>query len=334
MYFSSLNVLFFSTLTTGMLLTISSSSWFGIWAGLELNLLSFIPLIVSTNNKYSSEAALKYFLIQALGSSFIIFSGTALLFSLTLPSIVLSCSLLLKLGAAPFHFWFPQIMEGLMWPQLIILMTMQKIAPLFLLSYLSPSDTIFLIIIVSIILSCLVGSILGMNQTSLRKIMAFSSINHIAWMLTASAISENMLLLYIFFYCIISTSVALLFHSYQMFYFNHLFNQTELTNTTKMLLFMSLLSLGGLPPFSGFIPKWFLIQELMSAKLFLLLIFLLTTALVTLYFYLRIAVSFFTLSSPKMKQNLMMTVLSPSVTSMLMFTNLFGLLVPSLIICF
>jgi NADH-ubiquinone oxidoreductase chain 2 len=72
--------------------------------GLELNLLSFIPLISSKNNQYSSEAALKYFLIQALGSSIIIISASFIMSSSELATTLFTVALLLKAGAAPFHF--------------------------------------------------------------------------------------------------------------------------------------------------------------------------------------------------------------------------------------
>jgi NADH-ubiquinone oxidoreductase chain 2 len=95
--------------------------------------------------------------------------------------------LLLKVGAAPFHFWFPGVAEGLSWDNLVVLITWQKAAPFILINY--TVGTSFLIT-TSIILSSLVGAVGGFNQVSLRKIIAFSSINHIAWMLGAFLVSE------------------------------------------------------------------------------------------------------------------------------------------------
>nr|YP_009379189.1 NADH dehydrogenase subunit 2 [Kiwa tyleri]ARQ27012.1 NADH dehydrogenase subunit 2 [Kiwa tyleri] len=333
-YLSSLNMMFYFTLMLGTFLTLSSSSWFNAWVGLELNLLSFIPLILSKNNKYSSEAALKYFLIQALGSSFIIFTSSILFFSSFFPLIMICSSLILKLGAAPFHFWLPQIMEGLNWLQLIILMTIQKLAPLFLLNYLMNFNFIIYIILFSSMLSAFIGAILGMNQTSLRKMMAFSSINHMAWMLTAMIISENILLFYFLFYCVISSSVALLFYYEQIYYLNHLMNLTNNSTSSKMILFMSMLSLGGLPPFSGFMPKWILIQEMMNFKLFIPLIILLISTLITLYFYLRITIFSFLFSSSKMKQSLMLNKYMMIMIYIFLFMNMFSLLIPSSMIFF
>nr|YP_009512607.1 NADH dehydrogenase subunit 2 [Benthonectes filipes]AXJ93167.1 NADH dehydrogenase subunit 2 [Benthonectes filipes] len=329
MALSSPQILFFSTLLLGTMLSVSSTSWFGAWVGLELNLLSFIPIISSKNNQYSSEAALKYFLIQALGSSVIILSASFMLTATGPASLLLATSLLLKSGAAPFHFWFPSVMEGLQWPQAILLMTIQKIAPMSLLSYLTLNH-VFPVFWAAIMLSALVGAVGGLNQTLLRKIMAYSSINHMAWMMSAILISETSWLVYFTIYCIISSSIALLFFYQEAFHVSHLLNHTNHSSPLKLLTFMSLLSLGGLPPFTGFIPKWILIQELISSGLFLILAILLMSALITLFYYLRISLTAMTISTPKTKWNSKskgLSYLAPSILSL----NVLGLLVPSIL---
>nr|YP_009545527.1 NADH dehydrogenase subunit 2 [Metapenaeopsis barbata]AYO45605.1 NADH dehydrogenase subunit 2 [Metapenaeopsis barbata] len=328
MLFSSSQILFISTLLLGTTLSISSTSWFGAWIGLELNLLSFIPLISSKNNQYSSEAALKYFLIQALGSSIIIMSASLMLFTTEPTSTLMTIALLLKAGAAPFHFWFPSVMEGLQWPQAIVLMTVQKIAPLSLLSYLVSTSTqpIFLS---AIILSALIGAVGGINQTLLRKIMAYSSINHMAWMLTAILISETSWLLYFVFYSFVASSIALLFNYQDSFHISHVFNHTSSSPKIKVITFMSLLSLGGLPPFTGFIPKWFIIQEMIASSFFFTLFIMLMSALLTLFYYLRISISALMVLSPKTKWSTKAFNHSIS-TSLMVYINFFGLLSPSL----
>nr|YP_010713855.1 NADH dehydrogenase subunit 2 [Aristaeopsis edwardsiana]WDD39075.1 NADH dehydrogenase subunit 2 [Aristaeopsis edwardsiana] len=329
MSLSSSQLLFLSTLFLGTTLSVSSTSWFGTWVGLELNLLSFIPLISTKNNQYSSEAALKYFLIQALGSSIIIMSASFMLLSSESASFLMVVALLLKSGAAPFHFWFPSVMEGLQWPQAILLMTIQKIAPMSLLSY-TVSDHTFSIFTAAIVLSALVGAIGGMNQTLLRKIMAYSSINHMAWMMAAILISESSWLIYFLFYSAVSSSIALLFNHQEAFHISHVLNHTGYSSQLKLLTFMSLLSLGGLPPFTGFIPKWFIIQEMVSAGFFSVLAILLASALITLFYYLRISMAAITISSPKTKWS-SKTSNSAYLTPSMLWLNSFGLLTPSLV---
>nr|AEE98120.1 NADH dehydrogenase subunit 2 [Edwardsina confusa] len=299
MLMSPSKLLFFLTLILGSLITVSANSWLGAWIGLEINLLSFIPLMMDTNNLMSTEAALKYFLTQALASSVLLFSiiifmvKTNLMNFLDLEfywtTLIINSCLLMKMGAAPFHFWFPTVMEGLSWNIGLILLTIQKLAPLTLLSYTMNMKFMIFIIIASII----VGSIGGLNQTSIRKLMAFSSINHLGWIVASMIMSENLWLIYYLIYCLLSVSLIWLFDLFKFFYFNQMFCTMNKSPIIKFCMFSTLLSMGGLPPFLGIIPKWLTIQTMISQDLFFLMIFMVVFTLLTLFFYLRL---FFTAS--------------------------------------
>nr|YP_007626940.1 NADH dehydrogenase subunit 2 [Anopheles cracens]AFO73327.1 NADH dehydrogenase subunit 2 [Anopheles cracens] len=298
------NNIFLIMLIFGTLITISSNSWLGAWMGLEINLLSFIPLMTdSKKNLLASESSLKYFLVQAFASSILMFTiimlmffyNNNLLFFNKFNEILILSTLLLKSGAAPFHFWFPEVMEGLSWINGLILMTWQKIAPLMLISY----NFMYNFFMISIILSMLVGSLGGLNQVSIRKLMAFSSINHLGWMLLAMMNNEMLWLTYFFMYCFLSISIGLMFNNFKLFYFNQIFNLSIMNPILKLLIFLNLLSLGGLPPFLGFLPKWLVIQNLTNmGQLFMLTISVCLT-LITLYFYLRLSYSIFMLNFQK-----------------------------------
>nr|YP_009123021.1 NADH dehydrogenase subunit 2 [Cherax tenuimanus]AJK90905.1 NADH dehydrogenase subunit 2 [Cherax tenuimanus] len=320
--------MFSLSLLSGTLLSISSSSWFSAWIGLELNLMSFIPLISSKNNRLPSEAALKYFLIQALGSAIIILASSLTPIHLSSAHLVISLALLLKLGAAPFHFWFPQVMEGLNWIQAIILMTIQKLAPMFLISYLSMSFFTNISILVSALTSAVIGALGGVNQTSLRKILSYSSINHMSWMLIAMLINETSWIIYFLMYALISSSIALYFMSLQSFYFSHLINSNS-SYMSKIISMFSLYSLGGLPPFSGFIPKWIIIQEMILSSFEFSLLILLLSSLVTLYFYIRLSLTSMSISYAQSKWNLTSENLNTFYSPLWGSFNLFGLLIPS-----
>nr|YP_010164585.1 NADH dehydrogenase subunit 2 [Epeorus carinatus]QRM91374.1 NADH dehydrogenase subunit 2 [Epeorus carinatus] len=334
-------LLFYLTLMTGTLISVSSTSWLGAWIGLEINLLSFIPLMSNMNNQFATEAALKYFLTQALASAILLFGvvtlslGNHLTFSTfqdtTLLNTVLSSTLLLKMGAAPFHFWFPGVMEGLDWFNGLILMTWQKIAPLMLISYIwTPCTFSFMIILISI----LTGSIGGFNQTSLRKIMAYSSINHLGWMLAAVMLGEPYWITYFLFYIILSTSVVLLFYAYQLSHINQFFSLPLNSPILKMALFCNLLSLGGLPPFLGFLPKWIIIQSMVEHHYTPLVTVMVVLTLGTLYFYLRMGYSAFMLTHAEPKWSPSMS-FSPSLqwlTLILLSLSLVGLLIAPLLI--
>lgn len=292
LFFPPSFLFFFFSLCLGIFLSVSSSSWFGAWLGLEINLISFIPLISVKINFYLSEASLKYFLIQALASSIIIFSSSFILLFSDFSQYILLLSLLIKIGAAPFHLWFPQIIEGLIWPQAIILMTLQKTAPMFLVSYLLISPGLIKFILFSSISSALLGAMGGLNSLRLTKVIAFSSINHLSWILVAISINDELWLMYFLFYSFISLSIVLFFHSFNIYSFLDLQRFKVYSTFFLMTVPLSLLSLGGLPPFTGFIPKWLIIQVIFSKSLFITAFFLLLSSLFTLYFYLRIITSF------------------------------------------
>nr|UQS75790.1 NADH dehydrogenase subunit 2 [Heteralonia sp.] len=300
MFKNSSKILFMFTLMVGTMISISSPSWLGCWMGLEINLLSFIPLMSNTNNLMSSESSLKYFLVQALASAVLLFGVlmSTLKFNmvstsnpLNLMEMLIVSSLLMKSGAAPFHFWFPGTMEGLTWMNSLILMTWQKVAPLMLISYLLMEK----LIICSIILSSLVGSLGGLNQTSLRKLMAFSSINHIGWMLAAMLYSENLWMMYFMFYTFLSSALIMMFNSYKLYHFNHLFFFIA-SKPLKFIMFTNMLSLGGLPPFLGFLPKWLVIEMLTNNNQMFLMFIMTMFTLITLFFYMRMTFASFMLN--------------------------------------
>nr|UEK24773.1 NADH dehydrogenase subunit 2 [Neoephemera projecta] len=288
-------ILFLTTLISSTLISISSSSWMGVWMGLEINLLSFIPLMTQFN-KFTAEAALKYFLIQALASSLLLMFIILMLMQIIemnhtpiiYTELALSISLFIKMGAAPFHFWFPNVMEGLNWMSSAILMTWQKIAPIMIISYLYNMTYVFIMIIS---LSVIIGAISGLNQTSLRKIMAFSSISHLGWMLSAVMINNSALMMYFSFYSFLSILLIFMFNQFKLNHINQIFNSHNYNNTMKLIFFTNLLSLGGLPPFLGFAPKWMLIQLLTTSHFYMLILIMIMFNLVTLYFYLRLTYS-------------------------------------------
>lgn len=209
--------------------------------------------------------------------------------------LLILSTLLLKRGAAPFHFWFPGVIEGLRWINRLILITWQKIAPLMLISY-NINYNFFLI---SIILSIIIGSLGGLNQTSLRKLIAFSSINHLGWILIAIINNELLWLTYFLLYSILSISIVLMFNNFKLFHFNQIFNFSIINPSIKFFIFLNLLSLGGLPPFLGFLPKWLVIQNLVELNQIFLLFIAVCLTLITLYYYLRISYSIYILNYNK-----------------------------------
>lgn len=143
-------------------------------------------------------------------------------------------------------------------------MTLQKVAPLVLVSYAIIGPTASLIIQVSSILSALAGAVGGLNQTLLRKILAYSSINHMGWILAAVSLRIDLWLTYILVYATISSSIVLVLNTNQIFHFKQIASIPQ--TKTKVLSFIALFSLGGLPPFLGFVPKLLIIRLLSSLR--------------------------------------------------------------------
>nr|WRK67351.1 NADH dehydrogenase subunit 2 [Barbibucca biremis] len=318
-------IVFLSSLIAGTMISISSNSWIGAWMGLEINLMSFIPLLSSSKNMTTTESALKYFLVQALASSILLFAIMSMLTNLNsnliFMKLLLNSSLLIKIGAAPFHFWFPEVMEGISWMMSFILMTWQKIAPFILISYCLELNFTYIIILMSIIL----GSIGGLNQTNLRSLMAYSSINHIGWMLSSLFISNKFWLIYFMFYTLISLSIVTMFSKMNIFYFNQLYSAANNEPILKFLMFCNFLSLGGLPPFTGFLPKWIIIQNLAINNMFLVSM-MVTFTLLTLFFYVRITYSAFTINSSLMSWNKFKLIKMNLVSILMNFFSIFLLI--------
>uniref|UniRef100_UPI0031F3E025 NADH dehydrogenase subunit 2 n=1 Tax=Calliptamus coelesyriensis TaxID=2866264 RepID=UPI0031F3E025 len=297
---NSTKLLFLSTLMMGTILSISSTSWFGVWMGLEINLLSFIPLLANNKNMMMNESSIKYFIVQAMASTMLLFSILLIQMkypmgweSEIIPSMMISSSLLLKIGAAPFHFWFPEVMGASSWINCLTLMTWQKIAPMMVLSYcIQLSTFIFMITITSII----IGAMGGLNQTSLRQLLAYSSISHLGWMISSLIVSENIWELYFIIYSLLSLIMVLLFKQMNLFFMNQIYSASSMKTEIKFMMFLSLLSLGGLPPFLGFLPKWIVMQSLVENNLTALMTIMVVLTTITLYYYMRISFSALILS--------------------------------------
>nr|QNJ59968.1 NADH dehydrogenase subunit 2 [Stenacris vitreipennis] len=292
---NSTKLLFLSSTMMGTILSISSNSWFGVWMGLEINLLSFIPLLTNSKNMIMNESSIKYFIVQAMASTMLLFSiliihlkSPTMWESSLIPSMMISSSLLLKIGAAPFHFWFPEVMMSSSWMNCFILMTWQKIAPTMIMSYCIQMNLFMFTII---ILSIIVGAMGGLNQTSTRQILAYSSISHLSWMISSMSISEKIWEIYFLIYSLLSLIMILMFNLMNIFTLSQIHSLGNKNPEIKFVMFLSLLSLGGLPPFIGFLPKWIVIQSLINSNQVTLMTIMVVLTTITLYYYLRISFS-------------------------------------------
>nr|ACL82515.1 NADH dehydrogenase subunit 2 [Napothera crassa]AFB19501.1 NADH dehydrogenase subunit 2 [Napothera crassa] len=291
-------LVFMSSLILGTTITISSNHWITAWAGLEINTLAILPLISKSHHPRAIEAATKYFLTQAAASTLVLFSsminawhtGQWDITQLTHPTscLILTSALAMKLGLAPFHFWFPEVLQGSPLTTGLLLSTAMKLPPISLLFMTSPSLNQTLLTFMAIT-SAALGGWMGLNQTQIRKILAFSSISHLGWMAIIISYAPKLTLMAFYLYVLMTTAVFLTLNS-----INTLKLQTLMTTWTKTpalsaMLLLTLLSLAGLPPLTGFMPKWLIIQELTKQDMTLAATVISLLSLLSLFFYLRLA---------------------------------------------
>nr|YP_002333077.1 NADH dehydrogenase subunit 2 [Chelonodontops patoca]BAG85588.1 NADH dehydrogenase subunit 2 [Chelonodontops patoca] len=288
--------LFFG-LFLGTTITATSSHWLIAWMGLEINTLAIIPLMAQHHHPRAVEATTKYFLTQATAAAMLLFASTTNAWltgqwelqqtTHPIPSTMIIIALALKIGLAPLHTWLPEVLQGLSLTTGLVLSTWQKLAPFALLLQLQPNNPTLLTLLG--VLSALVGGWGGLNQTQLRKILAYSSIAHLGWMILILQFSPTLTLLTLTLYITMTSSIFLIFILNKTTSINSLATSWAkapiLTSLTPLLL----LSLGGLPPLTGFMPKWLILQELTKQGLATVATLTALSALLSLYFYLRLS---------------------------------------------
>nr|WHS25646.1 NADH dehydrogenase subunit 2 [Equus asinus]WHS25802.1 NADH dehydrogenase subunit 2 [Equus asinus]WHS25841.1 NADH dehydrogenase subunit 2 [Equus asinus] len=288
------------TVFLGTMIVMASSHWLMIWIGFEMNLLAIIPILMKKYNPRAMEASTKYFLTQATASMLLMMaiiinlmhSGQWTITKVFNPtaSIIMTLALAMKLGLTPFHFWVPEVTQGISLTSGLILLTWQKLAPMSILYQISPSINLNILLTMAV-LSILVGGWGGLNQTQLRKIMAYSSIAHMGWMTAILVYNPTLTMLNMLIYIMMTLTMFMLFihsSSTTTLSLSHTWNKAPLITT---LILITLLSMGGLPPLSGFMPKWMIIQELTKNSSIILPTLMAIMALLNLYFYMRLTYS-------------------------------------------
>nr|YP_009369667.1 NADH dehydrogenase subunit 2 [Tripneustes gratilla]AID60586.1 NADH dehydrogenase subunit 2 [Tripneustes gratilla]QLM01984.1 NADH dehydrogenase subunit 2 [Tripneustes gratilla]WKW91743.1 NADH dehydrogenase subunit 2 [Tripneustes gratilla]BAD67421.1 NADH dehydrogenase subunit 2 [Tripneustes gratilla] len=296
--YRTISTILFLTIVSGTIIVISSENWFLIWVGLELSTLALIPILCSNFSPRNIEATIKYFLVQALSAALLLNSALiqawlAGSWSILEPlnnvsSICLSIALAFKLGLAPCHLWFPDVLQGLPFFQGLIIATWQKIAPLLILFFFGQLIISYLLIVASLI-SILIGGWGGLNQTQVRKILAFSSIGNMGWLIITSVYSTNAAILMLVIYLIINSTIFLLFEFLNISTLGHLNTTSQLSPISIALVILVMLSLGGLPPLTGFILKFISLFFLINNGFILLSSIMIIGSLLSLFFYLRVS---------------------------------------------
>ena len=295
----------------GAFVVITCDHFLVLYLGLELQTFS-IFILISKNKVWlkSSEAGLKYFILGALSSGLFLL-GILLLFiknySLSIESFLFSfwyeekiiiisflfiiLSLFFKISLFPLHFWIPDIYEGSSWKILGLIGTLPKISVIYLL--IQFSEIIDLFILCSL-LSIIIGTLGALNQTKLKRLLAYSGISHIGFMILIIGILNQKgfiinniyLIIYIlsFISIIILTSKTILSNN------NYLIELSNNNYTNKIVALswiILLLSIAGIPPLSGFLSKWLILWVILEENYLISTIICIIFSVIAASYYLR-----------------------------------------------
>nr|BAL43922.1 NADH dehydrogenase subunit 2 [Pellona ditchela] len=291
------STLLLSSLGLGTTITFASSHWLLAWMGLEINTLAIAPLMTHQHHPRAVEATTKYFLTQATAAAMILFASTTNAWitgqweitQLTHPiaSTIAMIALALKIGLAPMHFWLPEVLQGINLHTGLILSTWQKLAPFALI--LQMAENVHPLMLTALaISSTMIGGWGGLNQTQLRKILAYSSIAHLGWMILVSQAAPQLTLIALTTYIIMTATMFLTLKNTNSTKTITLATAWTKTPALAALTSLTLLSLGGLPPLTGFMPKWLILQEITNQGLITTATIMALSALLSLFFYLRL----------------------------------------------
>nr|YP_010140039.1 NADH dehydrogenase subunit 2 [Balala fujiana]QQK57694.1 NADH dehydrogenase subunit 2 [Balala fujiana] len=314
MKLNSTKMLLLWSMTIGVMISMSSNSWIMMWSGIEISMMSLIPLM-SSNSILSSESCTKYFIIQSSSSMIMIMSFMMMISKNMLNyEMILLTSLMMKIGVVPFHNWVLSVIEGLNYLMMFNILIIMKMAPLTMMSYLNS------MMVMVPMLTMILGSIMGINQNSLRKMLGYSSIFNLG-ILILSTKSNTVWLSFMAMYTIMMISIISFINKMN---FNYI-NQMSISNHKKMLnlkLWIILISMGGMPPTLGFSAKLLVIEFLIKTKTMMNLTIMIMTSLLVMFFYMRLAISTITYSSNMNKTKLS---LSKESSTNLMMINLISL---------
>nr|YP_011017943.1 NADH dehydrogenase subunit 2 [Anidiocerus bimaculatus]WQF69855.1 NADH dehydrogenase subunit 2 [Anidiocerus bimaculatus] len=293
MMLNSTIILFYSNMLLGVTLSLSSNNWIMMWVGLEVSLMSFIPLMTS-NLMISSECMIKYFIVQSMSSAIFILGVIFVLITHNFNlEIIIILSMMMKMGVAPFHSWILSIIEGLSYFIMFNLFSVMKIVPMMIISNLSFNLNLI------IILTLVVGSIFGLNQNSLRSILSYSSIFNMGFLLYSS----NNLSLWLVYFILYSINLLMMINILKLNNINYLnqFFINKMEMNIKLSIWILMLSSGGMPPLLGFMGKLMVIELSIKFNDLMMSIIMVITSLLTMFYYNRLCFILISISSLMMK---------------------------------
>ena len=317
-------ILFILFAILGSFVLISSDNFLTAFIGLELQSLSlYLMAAFNTKNLNSNEAGIKYFSLGALSSGFLLFGISMIYFdtaSFTFQNLdnfstisevglaLVLIALFFKVSAAPFHIWTPDVYEGSPTISTLFFATLPKFASLIFLFRIyhelniSKIDSLYYIFQIVCAISLLVGVYGAITQKIIKRLLAFSSINHIGFMLLAimsyQYMSEGTIFFYLIIYLITTFGVFSVILNLRT-------SEGEITLLTglnglksssrskaiSMLVF--LFSLAGIPPFAGFFAKFFILSASINEGFYMLSVIAVISSVIAAFYYLSVIKNMF-----------------------------------------
>ena len=362
-------LIIFSTL--GMMIMISSNNFLLLYLGLEIQSLSlYVVSSFRRDNYKSTEAGLKYFILGSLSSGLMLF-GISLIYGSTgsinfeiissminyegfFPGIVaglvfLICGFAFKASAVPFHMWTPDVYEGSPTPVTAFFATVPKLAAVGVLlrvlfdCFGQIVESWQQVIIIISVLSMFLGSVAAIGQNNIKRLMAYSSIGHIGFVLmgvasgTDKGISAVLIYMVLYIIMIIGVFVFILNmerNGVAVTTINSLNMYNDVSKSQTLFLTILLFSLAGIPPLAGFFGKFFIFNAAINAGLSWLAVMGGIASVIAAFYYLRIVyLMYFGLSTDPLSGKMPTAhwiILSGSALLMLIgIINLYGLEKPS-----
>jgi NADH-quinone oxidoreductase subunit N len=343
--------------TVGMILLASSTDMIMIFLGIEIvSICLYVLAGIRRNDHRSNEAALKYFLLGAFATGFLLYgmtlvygsTGSTNLFKIaefvqnpsaqSSPLLLMGLVLLIigfgfKVASAPFHMWAPDVYQGAPTPVTAFMAVGPKAAAfaaffrVFAEAFPDMSSSWEILLSIIAVLSMIVGNLGAIMQTNIKRMLAFSSVSHAGYILMAviakSSLGSSSMLFYMLTYAFMTFGVFgiiiilgrkgeenLEIQNYSGLAYKHPVIALSMT--------IFLLSLGGLPPFAGFVAKFYLFSAAIQEGLLTLVIIAVLNSAISFYYYLKIVV-FMYMKEPEAEFNI-------SLTPMTLFVVLIGVI--------
>lgn len=311
----------------GMMVLVSSHNLLTVFLGLELSSLPIYAMVALQRGKSRCiEAAMKYFVVGALATGMLLY-GMSMIFGAThsldiaeiakvitatpvsqslifiFGLVFLMAGIAFKLGAAPFHMWVPDVYDGAPSSTTLFISTAPKIAAFGLVIRLLVEAMPGLHVqwqgvwIVVSLLSMAIGNIVAIVQTNIKRMLAYSSIAHMGYMILGLAcgtqVGNSAALFYIISYTIMTLGAfgMIILMSKAGFEANEISDFSGLNNRNPWMAFIMLIvmfSLAGIPPIVGFFAKFGVLEALLEVHLVWLAVVAILFAVIGAYYYIRV----------------------------------------------